>query len=60
MYGVVPLPRLLQNVNVDVILVIFPVDVRPMGPVGGPGVAAAAEGLPDMAELPSGGVRGDG
>lgn len=30
-YGVLPLPDVLRDVNVDIMLVFFPLDVRPMG-----------------------------
>jgi len=35
MYGVVPLDRVLANVNCDIMLVMFPLDVVPMGPIDG-------------------------
>jgi hypothetical protein len=35
MYGVKPLDRVLSDVNVNIMLVLFPLDVAPMGPVDG-------------------------
>lgn len=35
MYGVQPLDRVLSNVNVNMMLVLFPLDVRPMGEIEG-------------------------
>lgn len=34
-YGHVPLPKILANVNADILLVLFPLDVAPMGPLAG-------------------------
>jgi hypothetical protein len=34
-YGFVPLERILQDVNADIMLVLFPLDVRPMGAIPG-------------------------
>lgn len=35
MYGVKPLGQVLSNVNVNIMLVLFPLDVAPMGPLDG-------------------------
>ena len=35
MYGVKPLERVLSDVNVNIMLVLFPLDVLPMGPIDG-------------------------
>ena len=35
MYGVKPLDRVLSDVNVNIMLVLFPLDVAPMGPLDG-------------------------
>jgi hypothetical protein len=35
MYGVKPLDRVLSNVDVNIMLVLFPLDVAPMGPIDG-------------------------
>lgn len=34
-YGHLPLSTVLGNVNVDILLVLFPLDIAPMGPIGG-------------------------
>lgn len=34
-YGRTPLQRVLRDVNADILLVLFPLDVAPMGPLGG-------------------------
>jgi hypothetical protein len=35
MYGIKPLERVLADVNVNIMLVLFPLDVAPMGPLEG-------------------------
>jgi len=35
MYGTVPLERLLRNVNTNIMLVLFPLEIVPMGPLDG-------------------------
>ena len=35
MYGRIDLPRILANVNVNIYLILFPIDVVPMGPIAG-------------------------
>src|SRR5262245_47917415 len=34
-YGTIDLPRVLADVNADILLVLFPLDVAPMGPLAG-------------------------
>ena len=34
-YGDAPLAEVLRDVNVDIILVMFPLDIRPIGPIDG-------------------------
>ena len=34
-YGTIDLPRVLADVNTDILLVLFPLDVVPMGPLAG-------------------------
>lgn len=34
-YGEIPLERILANVNANILFVLFPVQVEPMGPIGG-------------------------
>lgn len=34
-YGVIPLAKVLANVNVDILLVLYPLEVSPMGPIEG-------------------------
>lgn len=47
MYGVVPLARILANVNVNIFLVMFPVTPRPLGPLAGdPHVLRAGKDYP--------------
>jgi len=60
-YGAAPIADVLSDVNIDLILVLFPLDVRPLGPiVGDPHHLRAGKDYPiDTSRLPSGYVMLD-